>query len=147
MGMRWALSLVLVVLTVAACSSSGAHGADAGPTAADDGSTPDGYGYDVAPDHVSATCPVSFSPGACGCGAPCCGLKPDSGPPPLPPYTCQPLPSQCATSPTCDCIACYSDCGACTPLGNGQYSDGGGGGASCNYDASSGTFTVTCLNV
>lgn len=116
-------AIAFVMLLIAACGSKG-------------GSQPT--------EHVSATCPMSFSQGVPGLN-PCF----DAGPscePMAPPFMCQPLPSQCATNPTCDCIACNSECGACSPLGNGQYSDGGGGGATCSYDPASGTFTVECIN-
>lgn len=87
--------------------------------------------------HVSSTCPMSFSHGIPGVDAGIAG--------PIE-YSCEPLPKQCTSNPTCDCIACNSACQACTSQGNGQYSDGGGGGATCSYDSALGTFTVECIN-
>ncbi len=90
--------------------------------------------------YVSSTCPLSFSQGAPG-------LNVDAGPVT---YTCQSLPSECATNPTCECVACsMSTCGPCVPgsaVDAGQFSDGTGDGATCSYDPKTGTFTVTCIN-
>jgi hypothetical protein len=117
----------VLVASIVACSSSGKGGA--------------------AATYVSPTCPVDFNPGAPGSCNPFIDAGPGSCANPPPSSSCQPLPKECVNNPTCDCIACSdSTCGSCIKQGDGQYSDGGGGGATCSYDSASGTFTLTCIN-
>jgi hypothetical protein len=118
---RLATAIILIIVGVVACSSS-SSGQGAGAV------------------YVSPTCPLSFSVGQPG-------IDVDAGPLT---YACQPLPSECASNPTCECAACAaSTCGPCVPGSDadaGQFSNGGGGGATCSYDPKTGTFTVTCIN-
>jgi hypothetical protein len=80
--------------------------------------------------YINPACPVFFSAG-------CCGQKGPDGSCPCEPFSCVPIPAECADAHTCECIECVA--------GSTCSCGGGSGTANCEYDA--GTFKVECNNL